>query len=65
MFGKTGHLNKTSKKVNQINMDTGNIINTFSSTIEAEKVTGILNTAIQNCCKGRSKKSGGYIWKYI
>ena len=24
----------------------------------------ILTTSICNCCKGRSKTAGGYIWKY-
>jgi hypothetical protein len=65
MYGKTGDLNKTSKKVMQINKDTGKILKTFGSTMEAERITGILNTAIQNCCNCLSKTSGGFIWKYI
>jgi hypothetical protein len=65
MFGKSGSLNGHSKKVVQTDKKSGETVNIFGSTMEAERVTGILCTAIQNCCNGLSKTSGGYIWKYI
>ena len=36
----------------------------YPSAAEAERQTGIFNTAILQCCKGRYKQAGGYIWKY-
>lgn len=42
----------------------GNKINEFKSLEEAEQKTGIKAYGICKCCKGKIKKSGGYIWKY-
>lgn len=36
----------------------------YPSAAEAERQTGIFNTAILQCCKNRYKQAGGYIWKY-
>jgi group I intron endonuclease len=36
----------------------------YPSAIEACRQTGINNTSIANCCKGRSKSAGGFIWKF-
>lgn len=41
-----------------------NFINEFYSISEAERITGIPNSNIVNCCKGKRKTAGGYIWKY-
>lgn len=42
----------------------GHIVAVFSSTSEAEKVTGIKQRGIQNCARGESKSYGGFVWKY-
>lgn len=42
----------------------GELIKTFNSMSDAERKTGVLNTAILKCCKGQIKQSGGYVWKY-
>ena len=42
----------------------GHIVAVFSSTAEAEKVTGIKQRGIQNCARGESKSYGGFVWKY-
>lgn len=39
-----------------------NIIAIFNSMSEAERITGINN--ISNCCNGKRKTAGGYIWIY-
>lgn len=38
---------------------------TFNCIMEAERITGIDNTSIVRCCKGKQKHAGGYIWKYV
>ena len=42
----------------------GKIIAEFYSILEAERRTGIDNTHISLCCKGKQKTSGGFLWKY-
>lgn len=63
--GKTpwNAINNTKKPVMQFDKN-GAIINTFTSMSEAERKTGIFNSSISNCCKGKRKTAGGYIWKY-
>ena len=41
----------------------GNYIQEFSSCIEAGKHVGVHRTSISDCINGRSKKSGGYVWR--
>lgn len=50
-------------KVCQFTKD-GSFVADYPSAIEACRVTGINNTSIANCCKGRSKSAGGYVWKF-
>ena len=42
----------------------GKLIRTFASVVEAHKATGIKNSAIIACCKGKQKTAFGYIWKF-
>ncbi len=56
--------NSTVKKV-IIQYDLkGNFIKTHNSIVEASEKTAIVSTAISGCCRGLSKSSGGYMWKY-
>ena len=48
------------KKV--MNLDTGEI---FDSAIQAGEKYNIVPSAIRQCCRGRSKSSNGFHWKYI
>lgn len=50
-------------KISQFTKD-GKFIADYPSAIEAYRVTGVNNTSISNCCKGRSKSAGGYIWRF-
>lgn len=38
---------------------------TFSCIRDAEKETGIDNSSISRCCKGKQKTAGGYKWEYV
>lgn len=53
-----------AKPVNQYSLD-GIYVATYKSTKEAERQTGINQGNIVQCCKGKLKTSGGFIWKYV
>ena len=42
----------------------GEFIAEYPSTGEAERQTGCYHGNICDCCKGKRKSTGGYIWKY-
>lgn len=42
----------------------GDYITTYQTIAEASKQTGIGDTNIGNCLRGRSKSAGGYVWKF-
>ena len=50
-------------KVSQYLKD-GTFVQSYISAMEACRQTGINNTSIANCCKGRSKTAGKFIWKF-
>ena len=52
------------RSVQMFDKSTGELLKTFPSTMEAERVTGISRSHISKCCKGKYKSTGGYIWKY-
>lgn len=54
---------RLSKAINQLTLS-GELINTFEGIREAERITGIKNQSISQCCKGKYKTAGGYIWEY-
>lgn len=43
---------------------TGKLIAEYESINGASKSTGIHKVAISNCCRGVTKTSGGYMWRY-
>lgn len=55
---------KNKVKVRQFDLN-GNYIRTWNSITEASKFYGFKSSAaiIKNC-KGKTKTSGGYVWKY-
>ena len=55
--------NNPSKAVIQLSKD-GELIAEYPSTKEAERRTGCYHGNICNCCKGKQKSCGGFIWKY-
>ena len=52
------------RSVQMFDKSTGELLGTFPSTHEAERVTGINQGHISECCIGRRKSAGGCIWKY-
>lgn len=64
------HLSEeTKEKLRHINTKTvlqytknGNYVNQYYSTQEAKAKTGVLHIA--ECCNGKRKSAGGYLWKY-
>lgn len=42
----------------------GNLLESFKSIAEASRTTGIGRAAIQLAVSGKTKVSGGFIWKY-
>lgn len=61
---KAGINNKTSKAVIQYSKD-GTFIKEFYSGIEASRQTGVDQSNIAKCCKGKYKHAGGFIWKSL
>jgi hypothetical protein len=58
-----GFNDKLKKKIIQLD-EYNNIINKFNSLTEAAKLTGLNIQAISLCALGKTKSSGGFIWKY-
>ena len=54
---------KESVQIKQYDLN-GHFIKEWINAVEASKKLNILPTSINNCLKGRSKTSGGYIWKF-
>lgn len=54
---------KSSRPVLQFDLE-GNLVAEYYGTVEAEKHTGIDNSNIIRCCRGKRHKAGGFIWKY-
>jgi hypothetical protein len=60
--GKKGKENKSSKPVKQFDLD-GNLVNTYSSVVEAGK-SGFSISHISLVCNGKEKSHKNFIWKY-
>lgn len=60
---KKGSENKQSKRVLQYDLE-GNLIKIWDCVREIERKLNIPNTNICDCCKGKRKTAGGYIWRY-
>lgn len=61
---KKDNQHPNSKKVNQYDLE-GNLIKKWNCISTIEKELGISVTSICNCCSGRSKKAGNFIWRYV
>ena len=59
---KEGRLNKNSKAVIGVNIETGCVIE-FYSTREAGR-NGFHQSTVGSCCRGKLKHHKGYTWKY-
>ena len=52
------------RSVQMFDKKTGELLATFPSTHEAERITGIAQQNISKCCNGNRKSAGGYVWRY-
>lgn len=52
-----------SKPVSQYTKE-GEFIASYPSSHEAERQTGVDCGSISNCCNGKRKSAGGYIWRF-
>ena len=50
-------------KVNQYTLD-GKYVASYNSFNEAQRITKVWEASVRNCCIGRFKQAGGYIWKF-
>jgi group I intron endonuclease len=64
MYGKTGELNPNIKKIGQFLKD-GTFLKEWNGIIIASKELSILAQNISECCLGKRKSAGGYIWKFL
>lgn len=55
--------NPNSRKVVQYDLNE-NLIKIWDCMSDASKELGISNQSIYNCCKGFSKRAGGFVWRY-
>lgn len=60
-----GQRGRTGKKVQQIKVQSGEIIAVFDSVSSASQNCGINKTSIAKCCRGEQKTAGGFFWKYV
>lgn len=64
--GKFGANSKKAIKVNMIDKNTNNILNTFNAIVDAARFIGIKQSGhIVSCCKGKLKSAYGYRWEYV
>ena len=63
MKNKFGKDHPASKAILQMN-DDGDLISEFIGIGYASRTTGIVQSSISNCCLGKLKHAGGFVWKY-
>ncbi len=61
MLGRFGKNHPNSKPIIQYSMD-GLFIKEYESISQAVRETGI--KSISDCCLGKQRQSGGFVWKY-
>ena len=52
-------------KIAQYDLNTGELIQVWDCIMDATRETGIDNSYIAKCAKGKCKQAGGSIWKFI
>lgn len=63
-IGRNNINGKCSKPVLQYLLNE-ELVNTFPSIKEVERLLGFSNAHIIECCKGKRKSAYGYIWRYL
>ena len=65
MKGKLGSECPNSKKVAQYDKQTHELIKIWDSVADVTRELGINQGNISQCCKGKLKSAGGFVWKYV
>lgn len=63
--GKFGSECPNSKKVVQYDKQTHELIKVWDSMHDVERELGINHSNISECCKGKRKSAGGFVWEYV
>mgnify|MGYP002512350366 CR=1 FL=1 len=63
--GKFGSECPNSKKVAQYDKATNELIKIWDSMMDVQRELGIAQSSISECCKGKRKSAGGFVWKYV
>lgn len=58
------HVKAVRKSVGQFSAN-GMLIRRFDSMADAAKTTGVSQGNISECCNGRRKSAGGYLWNFV
>lgn len=61
--GRARQAATVSRPVQQLTKN-GTLVALWSSTMEAERVTGVNHRCIGKCCNGKRHTAGGFIWRY-
>jgi len=64
-FDFSGEKNPRARAVYQIDMNSGEIMKIWSYIKLAADTLGITKQSICNCCRGRWKSAGGFVWRYV
>jgi len=66
LFSQKGHISPNRKAVGKYD-DKGNLLETYTSTVEAGEKIGISSSTIACVCRGVKsyKTAGGFIWKFL
>lgn len=56
---------RLSQRVEQRDLETGEVIAVYDSAKEAGRQTGFSQGNISSCCRGRYKQAYGYTWNYL
>lgn len=64
---KTGKVQKNSRKVKQVDIETDKKLHIFGSTMEASRNLLKVNADahIRDCCNGKRKTAYGYKWEWL
>lgn len=52
-----------SRTIEQVDIQTQIVVNTFNTIVEAVERTGVSHSMISKCLNGRAAKAGGFIWR--
>lgn len=58
-------IHSNTKEIAKINPNTMEVVELYFSLMEASRKNNISFKAISRCANGKSKTSGGFIWKYV